>query len=201
MKRIYIIIAVMLMSMAAMAQEGKPFVTASLGTQGTGDVFGGAAVSLGAGYNWKGLDMGLALDYYNDKWGKGSLNYVNIMTGQNDYSMTQIYNGKQQNTGMTLRLVLAYDPLRFIRGNWRHHLRPTLGLGYSHRTDSYSWKQDDGTWQRLEMREQTQSGFELSLGIAYDFNITRHWSVGAYFEEFILEREQDILGLRARYAF
>ena len=61
MKRIYIIIAVMLMGMAAKAQEGKPFVTASLGTQGTGDVFRGAAVSLGAGYNWKGLDMGLAL--------------------------------------------------------------------------------------------------------------------------------------------
>lgn len=201
MKRIYIIIAVMLMSMAAMAQEGKPFVTASLGTQGTGDVFRGAAVSLGAGYNWKGLDMSLALDYYNDKWGKGSLNYVNIMTGQNDYSMTQIYNRKQQNTDMTLRLVLAYDPLRFIRGNWRHHLRPTLGLGYSQRSDFGSWTTSGATWERLEMREQTQSGFELSLGIAYDFNITHHWAVGAYFEEFILEREQDILGLRARYDF
>ena len=201
MKRIYIIIAVMLMGMAARAQEGKPFVTASLGTQGTGDVFRGAAVSLGAGYNWKGLDMGLALDYYSDKWGKGSLNYVNIMTDPSAYTIMQTYNGKQQSKGMTLRLVLAYDPLRFIRGNWRHHLRPTLGLGYSQRSDFGSWTTSGATWERLEMREQTQSGFEISLGIAYDFNITRHWAVGAFFEEFILEREQDILGLRARYAF
>ena len=189
------------MALGAQAQEGKPFVTASLGTQGTGDVFRGAAVSLGAGYNWKGMDMSLALDYYSDKWGKGSLNYVNIWTDQSDYSMAQTYNGKQQSRCMTLRLVLAYDPLRFIRRNWRHHLRPALGLGYSQRSDFGSWTTAGATWERLEMHEQTQNGFELSLGIAYDFNITRHWAVGAFFEEFILEREQDVLGLRTRYAF
>ena len=145
----------MLIGMAATttwAQEGKPFITASLGTQGTGDVFRGAAVSLGAGYNWKGLDAGLTLDYYNDKWGKGSLKYVNSLVSANDYSLVQIYDGKQQNTGVTLRFVLAYDPLRFIRGNWRHHLRPTLGLGYSQWSNSGSWGQDDGTRQSALQR-------------------------------------------------
>ena len=49
--------------------------------------------------------------------------------------------------------------------------------------------------------EWNDRGFELTLGIAYDFNITRHWALGAFIEESLLIREQDVMGLRTRYSF
>jgi len=44
MKKILTIAIVLCTALMAPAQENRPFVTASLGTQGTGDVFRGAAV-------------------------------------------------------------------------------------------------------------------------------------------------------------
>ena len=201
MKKILSILLALCMTLGVRSQENRPFVTASLGTQGTGDVFRGAGVSLGAGYSLKGLDMGISLDYYSDKWGKGILTYVNHTDYEEGAMFTHNVNGTQNNTSMTLRLHLAYDPLFFILGNWRHHLRPAIGLGYSQQRYSSSMFTINGDVQNLQIKEQIQSGFELTLGIGYDFNITHHWAVGVFYEAFIMEREQDILGLRASYSF
>lgn len=125
-----LILAAMLYSMVAMAQENKPFATADISTQASSEFFHGAGVSLGAGYNLKGLDMGLSLDHYSDGWGRDGISSISYMD-----------NG----TSATLGSILT------LKG--------------------------------------------------YDFNITHNWAVGAFFEEFMLVRERDIMYLHARYSF
>ena len=201
MKKMIILLTATLMCVTVRAQEDKPFITAGLGTQASSEFFHGAGVSLGAGYNLKGVDMGLSLDYYSDGWGRDGISSISYMDNGTSATLGSILTLKGHESDFTLRLKLAYDPLRFIKGNWRHHLRPTLGLGYSQkRKSSFSDQVTVGTWI-LQCNGQVESGFELSLGIGYDFNITHNWSVGAFFEEFMLIRERDILGLRARYSF
>ena len=187
--------------MSTNAQENKPFVTADISTQATSRVFHGVGVSLGVGYNLKGLDMGLSLDHYSDGWGHDGISSIAYMDNGTSTTLGSVLTVKGHESDFTLRLRLAYDPLRFIKGNWRHHLRPTLGLGYSQkRTSSFSDQVTAGTWI-LQCNGQVESGFELSLGIGYDFNITHNWAIGAFFEEYMLVRERDIMGLRARYSF
>ena len=88
-----------------------------------------------------------------------------------------------------------------IRGNWRHHLRPYVGLGYSEMHESSNWDYESDDFHKLGYVEWDDRGFELGVGIAYDFNITHHWVIGAFIEESILTREQDVMGLRVRYSF
>ena len=201
MKKMIILLTTTLMCVAVRAQENKPFVTADISTQATSEVFHGVGVSLGAGYNLKGLDMGLSLDYYSDGWGRDGISSIAYMDNGTSTTLGSVLTVNGHESDFTLRLRLAYDPLRFIKGNWRHHLRPTLGLGYSQkRKSSFSDQVTAGTWI-LQCNGQVDSGFELSLGIGYDFNITHNWAIGAFFEEYMLVRERDIIGLRARYSF
>lgn len=130
MKKMIILLTATMMCVTVRAQEDKPFVTADISTQASSEFFHGAGVSLGAGYNLKGVDMGLSLDYYSDGWGRDGISSISYMD-----------NG----TSATLGSILT------LKG--------------------------------------------------YDFNITHNWAVGAFFEEFMLVRERDIMYLHARYSF
>lgn len=201
MKKIVLSLCLLSLGMAIMAQENGAFVSVGVGTKVNDKAFRGADVSMQAGYNYKGLDVSAQLDFYSNRWGDNRVNSLAYYDYGDKAIFASLLDGKRNETFMTLRLNLGYDFLRFIRGNWRHHIRPYVGLGYSLRneTNNYCYQAKDMT--TYSMGEQAQKGFELTLGIAYDFNITHHWAVGAFIEGNTLIREQPIMGLRARYSF
>lgn len=183
------------------AQEGKPFVSASIGTQATGEAFKGAEIAMEAGYNFKGLDISAHFSYYANHWGKRGFSSMYYSSHEDNTSFMHTTGDKRTITNMSLRLNLAYNVLRFIRGNWRHHLRLHVGLGYSQYSESVYYRTRMTDLENYTWNRKVDDGFEMALGIGYDFSITRNWSVGAFFEESLLVREQDVMGLRARYSF
>ena len=189
------------LSLTAGAQENGVFVSVGVGTQATSKAFRGADVSMQAGYNYKGLDISAQIDYYGNHWGRDAYTGLTYEEQGDNVFIINNMNNKRSKSYTTLRLNLGYDLLRFIRGNWRHHLRPYVGLGYSVMHESSNWDYKSEDFHKLECMEWNDRGFELTLGIAYDFNITRHWAVGAFIEESLLTREQDVMGLRLRYSF
>lgn len=200
-KKIFILYAVMACAMTAMGQEGKPFVSAGIGTQATGEAFKGAEIAMEAGYNFKGLDISARFSYYSNHWGKRGFSSMYYSFYEDNTSFMHTTGDKRTITNMSLRLNLAYDVLRFIRGNWRHHLRPHVGLGYSQYSESVYYHTRMTDLEGYTWNGKVDDGFEVALGIGYDFSITRNWSVGAFFEESLLVREQDVMGLRARYSY
>ena len=202
MNRTILSLCLLFIAMAGMAQENKPFVMASVGTQVTDKAFRGADVSMQAGYNFKGLDISAQLDYYSNHWGRSGVNSMTYeVRGNNSLLMTTEMDNKRYKTYMTLRLNLGYDVLRFIHGNWRHHLRPYVGFGYSLCDGTSSLIHEEEGMTQYGMVNWRNDGFEFSLGGAYDFNITQNWAVGAFIEGNPLVREQPIMGLRLRYSF
>ena len=201
MKKMILSLCLLGMSMMGWAQENGVFVSVGVGTQATDRAFRGADVSMQTGYNFKGLDISAQIDYYANHWGRdGYMGLIYEEQGDKVF-ISNSMNNKRTESYMTLRLNLGYDPLRFIRSNWRHHLRPYVGLGYSMMHESSNWNYESADFHKLECMEWDDRGFELAVGIAYDFNITHHWAIGAFIEESILIREQDVMGLRVRYSF
>lgn len=205
MKKYIFILLLCSICMSGWGQENGVFVSAGLGTKVCDKAFHGADISMQTGYNYKGLDISAQLDYFSNFWGANDINVrtVESYAGM-DATMHALSNtdkDRENISHLTIRLNLGYDVLRFIRGNWRHHVRPYVGIGYSQARESSNSTTHTSLMRTFTWKEQTQSGFELTLGIAYDFNITHHWAVGAFIEENALIREQPIMGLRTRYSF
>jgi len=201
MKKLIILCVGVIYSVVTMAQENKPFATACLSTQAAGEAFRGASISMEAGYNIKGLDISAQFSYYANHWGKKGFSSMQYSSYEDNINFTHTVGDKRTISNMSLRLNLAYDVLRFIHGNWRHHLRPHVGIGYSQYRESAYYRMRMTDIEGYCWNEKVDDGFEVALGIGYDFSITRNWSVGAFIEESMLVREQDIMGLRVRYSF
>lgn len=202
LKILSIVVLLTLMPLGANSQNGYVFVGSSLGTQGAGDkFFKGANVSMEAGYYFKGLDVSAYVGFYNTNWGRNVHNNMNYTSYQNKEIINKNLDGSENVSELALRLTIGYDFLHFIKGNWRHHLTPYIGLGYAQKRVT---KNEDSVVNGLafsSLSEQINSGFEFTIGGAYDFNVVEHWSIGLFFEESMHIRERDIIGLRTRYIF
>ena len=206
--KIFIFVAGMLLSMSATAQEDRPYASLSFGTQAasgfspqqSSKTFAGLATSIGAGYTIKGADIGLSLGYYSNHWGGNNLSTIRCQHDGSNTIVSQDIDGTEYNTAFSLQLQVGYDFLHLIKGNWRHHLRPAAGLGYTQWRSSHGQYIPDGSKWRLKYDDQVESGLALSISLAYDFSITRHWDAGAFYERYLLKREQDIMGIRLRYS-
>ncbi len=201
MKKIILSLCLLGLTMTAGAQENGAFVTVGVGTKLYDRAFRGADISMQAGYNYKGMDVSAQISYYTNQWGGRGTNTISYNESEGQSNCSHFLDERWNETFMTLRLSLGYDVLRFIRGNWRHHIRPYAGLGYSlcHNSNNSCYRNENTT--ALNMTEWTEHGFDFSLGIAYDFNITRHWALGTYIEAFPMIRDQAIMGLHIRYSF
>ena len=201
LKILSIVVLLTLMPLGANSQNGYVFVGSSLGTQGAGDkFFKGANVSMEAGYYFKGLDVSAYVGFYNTNWGRNVHNNMNYTSYQNKEIINKNLDGSENVSELALRLNVGYDFLHFIRGNWRHHLTPYIGLGYAQKRTTRNEKTLADGLEYYTLRENVQNGFEFTIGGAYDFNIVKHWSIGVFFEESMHIRERDILGLRVRYS-
>ena len=197
-----LIMAVTFVSVTASAQDKHVFVGATLGTQGAGGTFfKGANVSMEAGYYFKGLDVSAYVGFYTNNWGRTVHNDISHSDFQGRVEFNKNLDGKGNVSELALRLNIGYDFLHFIKGNWRHHLTPYIGLGYAQKRVT---KNEDSVVNGLassSLSEQINNGFEFTIGGAYDFNVVEHWSIGLFFEESMHIRERDIIGLRTRYIF
>lgn len=232
MKNIYLamIIVTAISSSTVMGQENRSFAEISVGTQvaeqqfmsETVKGFHGANISLEVGHDFEGLSASIYFGYFSNDWsGKHQASTHYYANNNPDVSQKVIYDQVVVKTDDRLSSVAAfslmanvsYDVLRFIKGNSRHHLRPRVGLGYSHfgassffyslQSNSPVVNSDDGIISDLNVNsaKTSNSGFEWSLGIGYDFSITRDWSIGVNYEKFMNIRGQQLVSLRARYAF
>ncbi len=230
MKKIYVmfVMAASMLSSTVMAQENRSFAEISVGTQAKDHQFlsekvksfHGANISLEVGHDFNGLSASLSFGYFGNDWSgkhQASTHYYSELTQDQPPKVTSSNNVIRSDDrhssveALSLMANVSYDVLRFIKGNWRHHIRPRVGLGYSHFGASHfsympSGKElGDGfstvSGVNVVNEKTSDSGFEWSLGIGYDFSITRDWSIGLQYEKFMSVRDQYLLGLRARYAF
>lgn len=232
MKKIYVVftLAASMLCSTVMGQENRSFAEISVGTQakehqfmsGNVKAFHGANVSLEVGHDFNGLSASLYFGYFSNDWsGKNQASthfHSNIGLDATPKTLHEqtIIRSSDLLTSVTAFSIMAnvsYDVLRFIKGNWRHHIRPRVGLGYSHfGASSFSYSATSKelipgsgvsaiTDTNVDNQKTSNSGFEWSLGIGYDFSITRDWSIGLQYEKFMRLRDQYLLGLRARYAF
>lgn len=259
MKKIYVmfVMAASMLSSTVMAQENRSFAEISVGTQAKDHQFlsekvksfHGANISLEVGHDFNGLSASLSFGYFGNDWSgkhQASTHYYSELTQDQPPKVASSNNVIRSDDryssveALSLMANVSYDVLRFIKGNWRHHIRPRVGLGYSHfgashfsyMTASQKMASESGSnstyynsyYNNLYghgnsygnyyenfydptsgvnvVNEKTSdSGFEWSLGIGYDFSITRDWSIGLQYEKYMSVRDQYLLGLRARYAF
>ena len=201
MKKMILSLCLIGLSLTAGAQENGAFVSAGVGTKLYDKAFRGADVSMQGGYNYKGLDVSAQLDYFSNCWGKDRLAALTYRDDRTGSGASSIMSNSENITALTIRLNLGYDLLHFVHNNWRHHIRPYVGLGYSQLRTSSNYETSDANMRCYELKDQLHSGFEVIIGMAYDFNITRHWALGAYIEGLPMIREHGIMGLRTRYSF
>lgn len=232
MKKVFVMfaLAASMLSSTAMGQENRSFAEISVGTQakehtfmsGTVKAFHGANVSLEVGHDFNGLSASLYFGYFSNDWSGKNQASTHFHSNSNtqatpkaiyDQSIIRSADQLSSVTAFSVMANVSYDLLRFIKGNWRHHIRPRVGLGYSHfGASSFSYSTNSRelipssgisviTDTNVNNEKTSNSGFEWSLGIGYDFSITRDWSIGLQYEKFMRLRDQQLLGLRARYAF
>ena len=201
MKKMILSLCLIGLTLAAGAQENGAFVTARVGTKLYDKAFWGADVSMQGGYNYKGLDVSAQISYFSNCWGEDRLDALTYRDDRTGSGVSTLMSNGKNVSALTIRLNLGYDVLHFIHNNWRHHIRPYVGLGYSQlqRSSSYVSSYDDV--RCYDLANELHSGFELALGLSYDFNFTRHWALGAYIEGLPMIREHGILGLQTRYSF
>lgn len=174
----------------AYSQENRSYARLNVGSPVSGKWFNdvhvaalhGIDLSLEVGHDFHGLEASIAFDYY-------------------DYQASTDFDNKISDVMLFSAMAFVnYDVLRFIKGNWRHHIRPCLGLGYSKSSASnLNVSHDMGT--KIRSSHAVDSGFEWVLGIGYDFSITNDWSVGVNYEKFMHIRDLHLLSLRAGYTF
>ena len=232
MKKVFVmfVLAASMLSSTAMGQENRSFAEISVGTQakehtfmsGTVKAFHGSNVSLEVGHDFNGLSASLYFGYFCNDWSGKNQASTHFHSNSNvqatpkaiyDQSIIRSADQLSSVTAFSVMANVSYDLLRFIKGNWRHHIRPRVGLGYSHfGASSFSYSTNSRelipgsgisviTDTNVNNQKTSNSGFEWSLGIGYDFSITRDWSIGLQYEKFMRLRDQQLLGLRARYAF
>ena len=139
------------------------------------------------------------MSYYSNSWGSDWDDLVGFVMTQDQVKPS--WSVLEWNTAIALRLNIGYDVLRFVKGNWHHHVKPFLGFGYAqeryvrndatHYIEGYSFRHN----------ESVASGFGVMLGISYDYSITEHWSLGVLYERGLNICEHNIFGLHARYSF
>lgn len=153
---------------------------------GTRQLFshGPTGVQFGAegGVTWlNGLSLGLTMDYYTSKFNgeidasvsvHGNLSFASVET-------TRMGADFHSHTNFSVRLVAAYDLLRFIPENRWVELSPEIGFGMYHNSEMMFF---EGGTEHETLRTDQQEGYGVvfTLGGRVDVKLPKGWKVGVF---------------------
>lgn len=195
-----IIFIILLFPFIGSNAQNSLFGRIQVGTQSSTSPFEGASFEINIGTTIKGLEAGISLSNYCNRWGKSDMETIHIDRYDN-YDITAISdngdNVRYQNFGIYASV--GYDLLSLIRRNKRHHFSPVIDLGYSHKTSYSKYENNMPGLNIIDLTAQTDSDFEMSLGCRYEFDITKNISAGAFYKIYLSVNEIDIIGLSLKY--
>lgn len=193
-KQFIMIMAATWLNVAAFAQSVR---------FGVGTPFSkGIDLSIGYSHNVKGFVIGVSADWYNNLSGKevSSDFYTWTQTSSDNLNIEMIDPDKHGSINNVSVLANAgYDVFRFLSDK-RHHLTPSVGLGYSWMRTLGLYRSPFNPDDHAEVFTK-QNGFEWSLGLSYGFSITKALTLSLSFERTMRVRKQNILALNVAYTF
>lgn len=195
--KFFLLICLLMISVSGTAQQVTSFIRAELGTGVSSDFFESTMFKAEWGKSFRGLEAGLSLTCYNSLPIKSTYRYMLYeVSGENQlmsHSETRNISGKRN---ISIMLNLSYDLLSFISKANRHHLRPTVGIGWA----NCLTLNNQVNKERVQLIYDTTSGLDLSFGARYEYDLNKKLTLGAYYEYLnILERGS--IGISIRRAF
>lgn len=178
--------------------QNTVFVRGDIGSNLSNKSFTYTDVSVEVGYGYKGIEALLALNGYSNAWGRSSVQYIN----------TTVYDDKSYNTHSERPLThatcimvsasIGYDLFKLVKVN-SHHIIPFLAIGYCNMTKTQFDMQVEEGIENISFSEKNENGIEPMIGIRYEYDLSSHFAIGAFYKMNFNIHETDICGVSLRY--
>lgn len=187
MKRTIVLIAMAIAWVAAIAQSADPHMYMRAET-GTRDLFGDdgpRGVQFGAEGGvklFKGLYLGLSMDYYTSKLNGDIWTQINTEGYNGDawVMASPINTNYRTRSNFSGRIVVAYDVLHFIRGNRWLEFSPEIGFGFYRKSEMWYIQNNNAQPVMMSNKLKEDSGIEFTIGGRIDVRLPKSWAVGVF---------------------
>lgn len=187
MKRALVLIAMAIAWVAAAAQGADPhmYMRAEVGTRELFGDDGPQGVQFGAEGGvklFKGLYLGLAMDYYTSKL-NGDISAQITTEGYHGDAWvmaTPRNTNYRTSSNFSGRLVVAYDVLHFIRSNRWVEFSPEIGFGFYRKSEMWYIQNNNVQPEMLDTKLNEDSGIEFTIGGRIDVKLPKSWAVGVF---------------------
>lgn len=106
-----------------------------LGTPISNSSFEGASFGLNTGAAFKGVEAGLSLNVYCQKWNQNKVDFFQVSQYDNYDILSKSINGNQSYYQcVNLSVSLGYDLIHLLHKGSSHHVKPFVAFGYSKTT-------------------------------------------------------------------
>lgn len=188
-------------------EKAKPFMRLGVGTSLSPEFVKGFGGDLEAGVAYKGFELSADFMLYSTFTLGGASVSLQTLSGKGlgptiTNNVTEDLDGERSTS---VFFTVGYDLMRFIRGNERHHLIPSIGLGWSGRFtvdgfDGHYTAPDGDQVQDTRLLLHHASTFDVSFGGRYEYSINDHWGIGLTYK-YYKNLDRDYFGAHAVYHF
>lgn len=227
MKKV-IVIAMMVLGLVSQARSAEPGDKGSWFGRingGLGDItsrkYCGMNLGMEVGYvPIRGLSVGLGIGWYTSSPNKSGKFYLEGIYRPDTWDYYFRPKNKEFTAKSTklqnsihLHAFVGYDLLQLVGGKCRFHFTPTVGIGVAQQRlffYKYTSKIDmvspvDGTPFTIkgvvENEHTVRSNFEMDLGGRLDYDLSKGWSVGAYYTWYCLSQKMRCAGVSLTKSF
>lgn len=180
--------------------ENNFFGRFELGTPISNSSFEGASFGINTGAVFKGIEAGLALNVYCQKWNQNKVDFFQVSQYDNSDILSKSINGNQSYYQyVNLSISLGYDLMCLLHKESSHHVKPFVTFGYSNITDNYSSELGMNGLNSFELGSKYESGFDISVGARYEYNITKNFAAGVFYKVYLLTCDKDFAGVSISY--
>ena len=174
--------------------QKKFYSRLDVATQATTDWFNGAAAGVNTGISVKGIEVGLELGFYSQKW-NDKRHFLSI-SGNGELHHSEL--NRNRDLAVSVDACFGYDVLHFIKSAKSHHLTPFTSVGYSLQSLFYTY--GNANSNDIQISNEYQGGFDWSFGCRYEYDITNHFSAGIFWRVYALNINKDFLGISLKYS-
>lgn len=191
---IKILAVILLFCCQSVNAQKKFFSRVDVATQATTDWFNGAATGLNTGINVKGIEVGLELGFYSQKWNDAQHFLYFTEDGEQHHSALN----RKRDLAVSVDAYIGYDVLHFIKSARSHHLTPFTSIGYS--LQSLFSTDGNANGADTHISNEYQSGFDWSFGCRYEYDFSKHFSAGIFWRVYALNINKDFMGISLKYS-